>query len=101
MSKKKKVSKKKESKVGIPEVAPEGVNVPSEVPKQIKLANKIQKRNTFLADAIRNERDAEYLNATIGRREYKGKIKTVTTVKHYEVDEDGFFVTEFTIDLKE
>ncbi len=68
--------------------------------KQIRLENKIPKRNTFLSDTYRDERDALILNAEIGKREHKGKIETITTIKHMVVDADGFWVTEFIIDLK-
>lgn len=67
---------------------------------QITIVNKIPKRNTFLADSVRDERDAEKLRAEIGKREHKGKIKRITTVKEMEVSKDGFWVTEFVIDLK-
>ncbi len=74
---------------------------PSAIPNQIKIANKIKKRNTFQPDAVRNERDADFLNAEIGKREHKGKIKRITTVKEIDVDSDGYWITTFTIDLKE
>ena len=67
---------------------------------QIKLVNKIARRNTFLADQVRNDRDAVVLNAEIGKREHKGKIKTITTIKQMEVNAEGFYVTTFVIDLK-
>ena len=67
----------------------------------INLVSKIPKRNTFLSDSVRDERDAEVLRAEAGKREHKGKLKTITTVKHMEVSEDGFWVTEFAIELKE
>ncbi len=68
---------------------------------QIKLTSKIPKRNTFLPDAYRDERDAEVLRGEIGKREHKGKIKTIITIKQMDVSSDGFWITEFTIDLKE
>ena len=73
----------------------------SEKKLQIKLVNKIARRNTFLADQVRNDRDAVVLNAEIKKREHKGKIKTITTIKQMEVNKEGFYVTEFVIDLKE
>jgi len=72
-----------------------------EKPRQIKLFNKMPKRNTFLPNAYRDERDAIVLNAEIGKRQHKGKIKTITTIKHMDIDKQGFWVTEFIIDLKE
>ncbi len=68
---------------------------------QIKITNRLKKRNTFLADAVRDERDREFLNKEISQRKYKGKLKDVHTIKHYEVSADGYWVTEFIIDLKE
>lgn len=70
-------------------------------PTGFRLESKIRKRNTFLGDAVRDERDKEVLHAEIGKRQYKGKIKTVTTIKHMDVTEDGFWLTEFVVDLKE
>ncbi len=68
---------------------------------QIKFTSKIPKRNQFLADKHRDERDAEVLRAEASKRDYRGKIKTISTIKHMDVNEDGDFVTEFIIDLKE
>lgn len=68
---------------------------------QIKLTSKIKKRNTFMSDKYRDERDTEVLNAEAGKREHKGRIRTITRIKQMEVDKDGFWVTEFIIDLKE
>ncbi len=68
---------------------------------QIKLVSKIARRNTFLANSVRDERDAVILNAEIGKRDHKGKIKTITTIKQMEVNKAGFYVTKFIIDLKE
>ena len=69
-------------------------------PRQIKLTNKIPKRRMFLADSIRNERDTEFLNRELRKREHKGKVTKVVTTKHYDVI-DGNWLTEFIIDLKE
>ena len=69
-------------------------------PKQIKITNRLKKRNTFLADAVRDERDAEFLNREIGKRIHKGKLLRVTRIKEYVVSADGFWETEFIIDLK-
>ena len=69
-------------------------------PKQIRLENRIPKRNVFLADSFRNERDAKVLNKEIGKREHKGKIKCITTIKHMEVTESGDWLTEFIIEMK-
>lgn len=75
-------------------------DVPMERSKnQIKLVSKIPKRNTFMADKHRDERDSEVLNKAVGGREYRGKIKTITRVKHMQVSKDGFWVTDFIIDL--
>jgi len=68
--------------------------------RTIKLTNKIPKRNMFLADAVRNERDTEVLNQELRKREHKGKVLRTTTVKEYEVI-DGHWVTNFVIELKE
>ena len=70
-------------------------------PKQIKFINKIRKRNAYLADSSRNEKDAEALRMEVRKLGHKPNIKAITTVKNYEVDDDGNYVTEFTIDLKE
>ncbi len=69
-------------------------------PLQVKITNRRKRlKNMFLADAIRDENDAKFLNAEISQRKYKGKLKTITTIKHYDVI-DGEWVTEFIIDLK-
>lgn len=68
-------------------------------PVQVRISNRRQKRNTFFADAVRDESDRDFLNAEIGLRKYKGKLKTVTTIKHIEPI-DGEWITEFIIDLK-
>ena len=77
-----------------------GDDEPAIKPRQIKLTNRIPKRRMFLGDAIRNERDTEFLNKEIGKREHKGKILRITTIKECEVI-DGNWVTDFIIDLKE
>lgn len=66
----------------------------------VRIENRRKKRNTFLADAVRDENDKTFLNVELRKRIYKGKIKTVTTIKHYDLI-DGDVVTEFIIDLKE
>lgn len=68
-------------------------------PTTVKITNRIKKLNTFLADAVREERDKTFLNAEISKRKYKGKLKTITTIKHCEVI-DGDWVTKFIIELK-
>ncbi len=78
-----------------------GATEPVKKGNTINLVSKIPKRNTFLSDSVRDERDAEVLRAEAGKREHKGKLKTITTVKHMEVSIDGFWVTEFAIELKE
>lgn len=81
--------------------APRGVSITvGETTHGICIVNTIPKRNIFLADAVRMERDLAFLNAEIGQRKYKGKIKSITTIKHCEVI-DGNWVTEFDIELKE
>jgi len=103
MAKKKKAKPKArtvptEAKVEMPkEVVQMGTNEPT---SRIELVSKVQKRNTFMPDAHRDERDLAILRAEIGNRRYKGKIKTITTVKQMDVDKDGFWITEFTIELK-
>lgn len=74
---------------------------PTAEPKQITIVNRIRKRPTFLADSVRNERDAEFLNKEIGQRKHKGKLLRVTTVKEYVLSADGHWETTFIIDLKE
>lgn len=68
--------------------------------KRITIANRLKKRNTFLADAVRDQRDDEFLNREISKREYKGKLLRVTRIKEYVVSADGYWVTNFIIDLK-
>lgn len=70
-------------------------------PNQFEIINRLKKRPVFMADAVRDERDKEFLNKEIGQRQYKGRLLRVTTVKEYEVSADGFWVTKFTIELKE
>ncbi len=72
----------------------------------VHIENRRKKRNTFLADSVRDQSDRDFINTELGvtrgsglKRKYKGKIKKVTTIKHYELI-DGDFVTEFIIDLK-
>ena len=77
----------------MPETEPSPVNV--------HLESRKAKRNTFLADAVRDANDARVLNAEIGKRIYKGKIKKITTIKHIEVTDDGDWLTEFIIELKD
>ncbi len=86
-----------------PEPTPEAA--PLEGP--IRLSNRRKKRSTFLADSVRDQSDRDFINNELGttrgsglKRKYKGKIKTVTTIKHYDLI-DGDVVTEFIIDLKE
>ena len=68
---------------------------------QIIIFNRLKKRPTFLADAVRDQRDDEFLNRELSKREHKGKILRTTRIKEYEVSADGFWVTKFIIDLKE
>ena len=67
----------------------------------IFIENKTPKRNMYFADHYRDELDMKVLNKELIKREHKGKIKKVITVKHYDVDEEGKWKTEFTIELKE
>ena len=69
--------------------------------RTIRLENRMAKRNVFLADSFRSERDAAILNAEIGKREHKGKIVCITTIKHMVVTPEGDWLTEFIIDLKQ
>lgn len=66
----------------------------------VHIENRRKKRNTFLSDAVRDENDRTFLNAEIVQRKYKGKLKTITTIKHCDPI-DGDWLTEFIIDLKE
>jgi hypothetical protein len=67
----------------------------------VHIENRIRKRNIFLADSVRNERDVAFLNKEIGQRKYKGKIVSITTIKYCEVSAEGEWVTSFDIELKE
>lgn len=69
-------------------------------PLNIHLESRIPKRNTFLADAVRTDRDALVLNTEIRKRIYKGKIAKITTVKYIE-PVDGDWLTTFDIELKD
>lgn len=66
----------------------------------VRIENRRKKRNVFLADSVRDESDKTFLNAELRKRIYKGKIKKVTTIKHYDLIE-GDVVTEFIIELKD
>ncbi len=66
----------------------------------IKFESRIRKRRVFMGDAMRDERDKDVLNTELRKRIYKGKIKKVTTIKHYDVI-DGHWLTTFEIELKE
>ncbi len=70
-------------------------------PTQLKITNRLKKRPTFLADAVRDQRDDEFLNRELSKREHKGKILRTTRIKEYEVSDDGYWVTSFIIDLKD
>ncbi len=105
-----KKTKAPEAPVAMPEIKPPitverdkkaGVTLVVRTENQIKLVSKIPKRNTFMSDKYRDERDTELFNVEISKREHKGKIKTVTRIKQMEVDADGFWITECIIDLKE
>ena len=72
-----------------------------EAPTQITIVNRLKKRNTFLADAVRDQRDDEFLNREISQRKYKGKLLRTTRTKEYVVSADGYWVTTFIIDLKD
>ena len=78
----------------------DGTTGPTAEPKQIKIVNRLKKRPTFLADAVRDQRDDEFLNRELSKREHKGKILRTTRIKEYEVSDDGFWETTFIIDLK-
>lgn len=68
--------------------------------KIIEITSRIKKGRMHLSDAVRNERDTEFLNTELRKREYKGKIARVISDKAYEVDAEGVLVTKFTIILK-
>ena len=74
--------------------------VKPEPARTVRIENRRKKRNMFLADAVRMEDDVKFLNKEIGKREYKGKIVKITTIKHCEVTPEGDWLTEFIIDLK-
>ncbi len=84
-------------------IAPEPVD-PSPAtanPTQLTIVNRLKKRPTFLADAVRDQRDDEFLNRELSKREHKGKILRTTRIKEYEVSADGYWETKFIIDLKD
>ncbi len=83
-------------------IAPDPVDPtpPTAEPKQIVITNRLKKRPTFLADSVRDQRDDEFLNREISKREHKGKLLRTTRIKEYEVSDDGYWVTKFIIDLK-
>lgn len=66
----------------------------------IKFENRMRKRKVFLGDAMRDERDKDVLNAELRKRIYKGKIKEIRTRKVCD-PVDGYWLTEFEIELKE
>lgn len=76
------------------------VEITKPVPTVIRLESRRKKRNIFLSDNYRNELDAAILNKEIGKREHKGKIKTITTIKHVDVTAEGDWLTEFIIEMK-
>jgi len=97
---KKKAKKKNKVPVAIVEdMAAEQV-IPASRPTQVVLTNRQKKKRVFLGDSIRDEKDTEFINAERRKREYKGRIIRITTVKEYEVSPDGFLETEFVIELK-
>ena len=72
-------------------------------PKQVRFENRMPKRNIFLAESYRDERDTTALNdkiRVIGKQNFKRNVLCVTTIKHMVVDEQGDWVTEFIIDMK-
>lgn len=69
-------------------------------PKRVKLSNRMKKRNIFLADSVRDERDKTFINNELHKREYKNKIAKVTTIKYYQLV-DEMWQTDFIIELKE
>lgn len=87
------ITVEREKKAGVTPIVRSG--------NEIKIVSKIRRRNTFMSDKHRDERDTERFNVEISKREHKGKIKTVTRIKQMEVDADGFWVTECIIELKE
>ncbi len=76
-------------------------DAPEETSSVVTIVNRIKMRNVFLADSVRNERDATFLNAELRKRIYKGKVDKIVTIKHYDRNDEGEFVTEFDIVLKD
>ncbi len=72
-------------------------------PHQIRFENRIPRRNIFLAESYRDERDNKALEdkiREIGLPNYKRNVLCITIIKHMVVSESGDWVTEFIIDLK-
>ena len=72
-------------------------------PRQIRFENRIPKKNIFLADHYRDEKDEQVFNnqiRNIGQQNYKKNVLCVTTIKHMVVDKQGDWVTEFIIEMK-
>jgi hypothetical protein len=82
-----------------PSPEPEPI-VEESMPTIIHLESRIPKRNTFLADAVRDDRDAVVLNTELRNRIHKGKVVKIVTTKYAEVTADGDWLTEFDIELK-
>ena len=82
---------------------PESDETPDEEAKpeiaDVFLKNRKKKNNMFYGDSIRDEADRNFLNNELRKLQYKGKVKRVTTIKHYDPI-DGDWVTEFMIELK-
>ena len=76
------------------------IDTPAQRPTQVVLTNRQKKKRVFLGDSIRDENDTAFINKERRKREYKGRIIRITTVKEYEVSADGFLETEFVIELK-
>lgn len=70
------------------------------IPKEVKVVSKIKLRNTFLTDAVRDVKADIELNKVIDKREYRGRIETITRKKYMRPDSDGYLVTEFTVTTK-
>jgi len=71
--------------------------------RQVCFENRIPKRNIFLADHYRDERDAKVFEnkiREIGRQNYKRNVLCVTKIKHMVVDDKGDWLTTFIINLK-
>ena len=66
----------------------------------VHLESRIPKRNTFLADSVRDDRDAVVLNTELRKRIHKGKVVKIVTTKYAEVTAEGDWLTEFDIYLK-